>query len=236
MASTLSDKRTARASQVVVSQLNGGLDKAVALTSDQVDKFILATRRTRGDWTPAGLVSALGHSYRGLVTISGGAAGGVAAAPAVGTGPGVALAVADAGAFTVASGLYVLAVCSVYGIDVSDLERRRALMLMVLTGSGGVSTVERIAGRTGAHWGRQLTKSIPLTTIRQINRVLGKNFVTKYGTKQGILVIGKAAPFGIGAGIGAAGNAALATAVISATKRAMGPAPQTFPGDETPDA
>jgi hypothetical protein len=48
--------------------------------------------------------------------------------------------------------------------------------------------------------------------LQQINRILGRNFVTKYGTKQGILVLGRVAPFGIGAGLGAAGNAAWGTA------------------------
>ncbi|MFI7517479.1 hypothetical protein ACIBVK_28680 [Micromonospora echinofusca] len=40
---------------------------------------------------------------------------------------------------------------------------------------------------------------------------LGRNFITKYGAKQGILVLGQAAPFGIGAVIGGGANAALAT-------------------------
>ncbi len=35
-----------------------------------------------------------------------------------------------------------------------------------------------------------------MATLRQINSVLGKNFVTKYGTKQGIIVLGRVAPFG----------------------------------------
>lgn len=46
------------------------------------------------------------------------------------------------------------------------------------------------------------------------------NFVTKYGTRQGIVVRGRVAPFGIGMGIGAAMGAVNAAIVIKATRRA----------------
>mgnify|MGYP001814365270 CR=1 FL=1 len=66
--------------------------------------------------------------------------------------------------------------------------------------------INKAAGRTGAHWGRTAVNNIPISTIRQVNKILGLNFVTKYGTKQGILVLGKAVPFRIGAAIDAGGN------------------------------
>jgi hypothetical protein len=96
----------------------------------------------------------------------------------------------------------------------------------VLSGPGGVSVVERTAGRAGAHWGRRLTQSVSMDVVRRVNRVLGRNFVTKYGTKQGVLVLGKVMPFGIGAVIGAGGNAAMARLVIRTTRSAFGPLPE----------
>jgi hypothetical protein len=74
-----------------------------------------------------------------------------------------------------------------------------------------------------------------------VNKVLGRWFVTKYGTKQGIFVIGRLAPFGIGAGIGGAGNALFGRTVISGARPAFGPAPEDFAtaengGASTPDA
>lgn len=201
------------------------IDAAVRVSAKEVDKFISSTQRTRPGMSKAELINALGWSFTGLVTVSGGAAGGIAAAPAIGTAGGVAAAVADVGAFTMAAGVYVLSVASVHGIAVDDLERRKALLLMVLAGPGGVGTIERLAGRAGGYWGRRLTGAIPMTTIRSINRVLGPNVVTKYGTKQGILVVGKLAPFGIGAVIGGAGNAVMAQMVIRAARSAFGPLP-----------
>jgi hypothetical protein len=70
-----------------------------------------------------------------------------------------------------------------------------------------------------------LTEAIPTSTITKVNKVLGRWFVTKYGTKQGIVVIGRLAPFGIGAGIGGAGNALFGRTVVAGARRAFGPPP-----------
>jgi hypothetical protein len=78
-----------------------------------------------------------------------------------------------------------LAVAEVHGLRIDDLERRRTLVPTILLGNSGASFVEKAAGRTGKHWGRLLTEAIPLSTVTKVNKVLGRWFVTKYGTKQG---------------------------------------------------
>ena len=45
-----------------------------------------------------------------------------------------------------------------------------------------------------------------MTAINKANKVLGPRFITKYGTKQGVLVLGKQVPMGIGAVLGGGGN------------------------------
>ncbi|WBC15865.1 hypothetical protein O7600_03215 [Micromonospora sp. WMMA1998] len=74
-----------------------------------------------------------------------------------------------------------------------------------------------------------MVAKVPSETLKQINKVLGKHFVTKYGTKQGIIVLGRVAPFGIGALIGGGANAALATLAVRAGRRAFGSPPPTWP-------
>ena len=125
--------------------------------------------------------------------------------------------------FLEATALFILAVAEVHGLQIEDLERRRTLLLAILLGDSGASSVEKAAGCTGKHWGRLLTEAIPMPSITKVNKVLGRWFVTKYGTKQGILVIGRLAPFGIGAGIGGAGNALLGRTVVAGARRAFGP-------------
>ena len=46
--------------------------------------------------------------------------------------------------------------------------------------------MSRVAERTGQHWARRVVTSIPQSRILAVNKILGHNFVTKYGTKQGI--------------------------------------------------
>lgn len=210
-------------------QLMRAVDASVGVSAAEVDKFVNRARTRRPSMTDAELLVALERSYTGLVATTGAAAGGVAAAPGVTTGPGLALALADVGTFTVATATFVLAVASVHGITVDDLERRKALLLAAMSGPGGSRLVEKAAGRTGAHWGKQVTQTIPMSSIRQLNKILGHNFVTKYGTKQGVLVIGKVAPFGLGAAIGALGNATLATLTVRATRSAFGPLAREAP-------
>ncbi|KGN29913.1 hypothetical protein N802_10210 [Knoellia sinensis KCTC 19936] len=169
------------------------------------------------------------------MSTTGGAAGAASFVP----GAGIPAALLDLAAFTEASALYALALAEVHGVPVHDLERRRTLVMGVLLGNSGSKLMEKAAGRTGAHWGKLLTNSIPNSSIQQVNKVLGRNFVTKYGTKQGVFVIGKQAPVGIGAAIGAGGNAFFGYGVVKSAKRAFGPPPPVWsekaPPVEEPD-
>ncbi|WP_440900083.1 hypothetical protein, partial [Actinosynnema sp.] len=64
--------------------------------------------------------------------------------------------------------------------------------------------------------------------------VPGRNSITGYGTKQGIVVLGRAAPFGIGAVIGGGADAAAAAPTVRAAGHAFGPAPQSGPEPPPP--
>ena len=92
---------------------------------------------------------------------------------------------------------------------------------MVLAGGGAAGGMTKAAGRTGAHLGARAVEAARMEAIRQVNRILGRNFVTKYGAKQGIVVLGRAAPFGLGAVIGGGGNYVMARGVIRATRKAF---------------
>ena len=126
--------------------------------------------------------------------------------------------------------LYVLCRAHLHGIPLHDIERRRTLVMGVMLGEAGAKSVEQVAERTGQHWARLIVSGIPQARINAVNKVLGKNFVTKYGTKQGIVVLGRVIPFGIGAVIGGAANAAFSQGIIKAANRAFGDAPADWDG------
>jgi hypothetical protein len=208
--------------------IGSAVEKGLAVQQPTVEAYIRRARQRHPDATPAEVVTSLEKQYLGSVITLGGGSGAAAAVPGVGTAAAVLVNIAEVGAFIEASALFCLAVADVNGVSVEDLERRRTLLLAVLMGDGGSRIVQKLAGRTGPYWGKSITKTVPMSTIDAINKVLGPRFVTKYGTKQGVLVLGRHLPLGLGAAIGASGNAVLGKATIAGARRAFGPAPSNW--------
>lgn len=208
------------------------LDKTIDLQSPLVRRNIARARQRNSEASPAQVIRGLERMYVSALTGTGAAVGGAAAAPGVGTGVALALSAGEALSSLELSVLFALSVAEVHGVPIDELERRRTIVMGILLGGSGSKTIAGVAERTGQHWGRQVVAKVPVEALRQINAVLGKNFVTKYGTKQGIIVLGRVAPFGIGAVIGAGANAALAALAVRAGRRAFGPPPASWPSDD----
>ncbi|WP_229580709.1 hypothetical protein [Rhodococcus rhodochrous] len=202
------------------------LDKALVAAGELVESRVTRLRERHPEATEEQLLKKLETTFWSSVTATGAATGAAAAVPGVGTTAALAMTAGDVSWFLTAAAGHVLSVLKVLGMDFTDLEHQKAIVLTVLGGGGGSSFVGKAAGRSGAHLGKLLTNSVPTTTIRSINRVLGYNFITKYGTRQGVLVFGRAAPFGIGMAIGAGGNLVMAQTVIKATRKAADTARQ----------
>lgn len=128
--------------------------------------------------------------------------------------------------FLEASVLYTLSVAEIHGLDVEDVERRAFLVTAVLLGNvAAATTLEPLIDRTAPYWGKKAVESIPMSGINKANKILGPRFVTKWGTKQGVLVLGKQVPFFIGVGIGAGGNHLYGRSIITAAHKFLGPPP-----------
>ncbi|MGC4816844.1 hypothetical protein [Micromonospora sp. DT63] len=205
------------------------LDKAIAIQNPLVQKNIARSRQRNPEATPAEVIRSLERMYVSALTGTGAAVGGAAAAPGVGTGIALALSAGEALSSLEMSALFALSIAEVHGVRIDEIERRRTIVMGIMLGGSGSATITKVAERTGQHWGRQIVAKVPLETLRQINKILGKNFITKYGTKQGIIVLGRVAPFGIGMVIGGGANAALATLAVRAGRRAFGPPPPSWP-------
>jgi len=205
------------------------VDKALSAQAPPVNDYVEKLRRAEPSDVPAEIVAKLEKRFLTSVTFSGAAVGLSAAVPGAGTAVAVAGIGADTVFFFEASALFALAVAEVHGVPVHDIDRRRTLVLAVMLGNSGAKIFEQAAGRTGKHWGRTFTAKVPMSSIRNINKVLGQNFVTKYGTKQGIITIGKVAPAGFGALIGGGGNHLMARGVVKGARAAFGAAPDAWP-------
>lgn len=205
------------------------LDKAIDSQTPLVRKNVARARQRNPESTPAQVLRNLERMYVSALTGTGAAVGGAAAAPAVGTAVALALSAGEALSSLELSVLFALSIAEVHGVPIDEIERRRTIVMGIMLGGTGSTTIARIAERTGQHWGVQVVAKVPVETLRQINKILGQNFITKYGTKQGIIVLGRVVPFGIGAVIGGGANAALAALSVRAGRRAFGPPSPSWP-------
>ncbi|MET9698549.1 hypothetical protein ABZY31_16700 [Streptomyces sp. NPDC006529] len=201
------------------------LDKAIGLQTPLVRKNIARARQRDPQATPEQVIRTLERMYVSALTGTGAAVGGSAAAPGVGTTVALALSAGEVLSSLELSALFALSLAEVHGVAIDEIERRRTIVMGIMLGGSGSATIAGVAERTGQHWGRQVVAKVPVETLRRINAILGRNFVTKYGTKQGIIVLGRVAPFGIGAVIGGGANAAIAALAVRAGRRAFGPPP-----------
>jgi hypothetical protein len=205
-----------------------GVEKAISLQQAPVAAYVTRLRRSQPYATPAEIIETLERRYLATVTGAGAAVGGVAAAPAVGTAAALALSGVETVLFFEATALFALAVAEVHGLRIADVERRQTLLLAIVLGDNGAMLVEKLTGRTGQHWADLLPDAIPLSSITAVNQTLGRWFLRRYGRKQGMLALGRLAPLGIGAAIGAAGNRAFGRTVVMTSRRIFGPPPAKF--------
>lgn len=210
------------------------LDKAIDIQTPLVRKNTARARQRNPEATPAQVIRTLERMYVSTLAGTGAAVGGAAAAPGVGTGVALALSAGEALSSLELSTLFALSLAEVHGVPIDEIERRRTIVMGIMLGGSGSATIAGVAERTGQHWGRQVVAKVPVETLRQINKILGKNFVTKYGTKQGIIVLGRVAPFGIGVVIGGGANAAIASLTVRAGRRAFGPPPTSWDNNTPP--
>jgi hypothetical protein len=209
--------------------LDAALDKALEIQRPAVLAYVDRLRRNAPFATPQQIITQLERHYRTAVMGIGAAAGAAAAIPGVWTGTALASGAAEITAFLSATAMYVLSVAELHELPVSDPQLRRALVLAVLVGESGEALLAGLEAET-PHWAQVLGRSAAKERIAGLNTELARVAMTRAGTRQGALVLGRALPLGIGAGVGAVGNAALARSVIKSARRAFGPPPAQFHG------
>lgn len=207
------------------------LDRALVAQQPLAKKHVERLRRVHPDETPQELIRRLDRYYLAAITASGGASGAAGVVP----GAGIPTALADVMVYTEASVLYTLSLAEVHGMHPDDFERRKLLVLTVLLGDGAVKALDKTIGRTGPYWARRIVSAIPMSAINKANSVLGPRFITKYGTKQGVLVLSKQVPLGIGAALGAGGNHVFGRLTIKSARTIFGGPPSSWDGGDRED-
>ncbi len=175
-------------------------------------------RSEHPDDSPDELANRLIRRYAKDLAVGGAVTGGAAASPVA----GVAVAAASAGAdatFSVGRlGEMIMAIGLVYGHDTTTADERRAAIVTIMGLADGAAVgMSGLAARAGAKGGARVLQRIP-TTPPAATAGAGRKALSKMSRTKGPWSLTALIPYGIGAGVGAAGNALLARAVGRAAK------------------
>ena len=170
------------------------------------------------DDSPEELANRLIRRYAKDMALGGAVSGGAAASPVA----GVAVAAASAGAdatFSVGRlGEMIMAIGMAYGHDTSTVDQRRAAIVTIMgLADGAAIGVSGLAARAGAKGGARVLQRIP-STPAPATATVRRKALSKLGATRGPWSLTALIPYGIGAGVGAAGNALLARTVGRAAK------------------
>ena len=204
------------------------LTKALTFQGPVARKNFERLRRVHPHDSPRRLARRVNRYYLTTVTSSGGAMGAAGTLP----GGGIPSAAFDVVAFTEASVLYALTLAEIHNLHPEDYERRRLLVQTILIGDSAVTALNKASSRSVTHWASKIVTKIPMPAINAANQMLGPRFITKYGTKQGILVLSKQVPLGLGIGVGASASFLVGRTVVGTAGKVFGPAPATFASDQ----
>lgn len=200
------------------------LKKALTFQAPLARRNFERLRRVHPLDTPSQLERRVTKYYLATVASSGGAMGAAGTVP----GGGIPSAAVDVVAFTEVSVLYALTLAEIHGLHPEDYERRRLLVQTVLIGDSAITALNKGVGRSTSYWGAKIVNKIPMSAVTAANKVLGPRFITKYGTKQGILVLSKQIPLGLGIGVSATANYVVGRGIVGTARKVYGPAPATF--------
>ncbi len=205
-----------------------GVDRAV---DQRWEPALRRAERAKGDTVEQRVRSATRSFSRELVSL-GAVAGASAAAPGVGTTGAIALVAVEAGWFALRAADLIMTIGAIYGRTNATREERRAWVLAILAyGDEAAAQFAAIApalaerAQASEHVAGPIVAGIAtgdvatVDALRRLNSTLAASLVSRYGSKRGIMTIGKLMPFGVGAAVGGGANWTLARAVSKHSRR-----------------
>jgi hypothetical protein len=212
------DEDSASRSEQAQRQLLPVVDRLVEQRYSSAVHDVAALRGEFPDESPDELANRIIRRYARELAMGGAVTGGAAASPVA----GVAVAAASAGAdatFSVGRlGEMIMAIGLVYGHDTTTVDERRAAILTIMGLADGAAVgMSGLAARAGAKGGARVLQRIP-TAPPSATAGAGRKALAKLSSTKGPWSLAALVPYGIGAGVGAAGNALLARAVGRASK------------------
>lgn len=206
-----------------------GLDRAVRLQSGVIRAYVDHLRRSNPGASPAEIQAIMDKHFLYAASGTGAGAGGAAAIPGIGFVTGAAAIAGESLVFVDLAAVYTVGSAYLRGVDISDAERRRAIVLMVLSGAQGAAIVDTLVGPNA-----QSVPSVKMLskfsgpTLNQANSLLTRSLMKSLKSRLRRMWIGKLMPLGIGAVAGTMANRALAKKVIEGVGPNLGQPPVEF--------
>lgn len=228
------------------------LFEAIRVQRPAVISHIQTIRRSHPDATPAEAMKILESRYLAAVTSASAGVGGAAAVPGIGTAVALSLSGADLLLFFELSALYSLSIAEVHGLNVTDPQRAKVLVLGMTLGEssqgraatlvagaaagkqgdhvGLVNDVARAgaAARSGA-WGDVVATTVPEGQLNPLMKQMLTAGAVKLGAKVGSGTFAKLLPFGIGMIVGGVASFAFGKSVVIASRSAFSAPPAAWP-------
>ena len=152
-------------------------------------------------------ITALTDSFSRELGAAGAAAGAAAVAPTVGTAATLLATTAELGWFTARAGDLILTIAALHGHPDPSVDERRAWVLAVLIyGSSARDGFARAINEASTGLSPVSNRRLSMTTLQTANRVMARSLLRRYGSRRGIIAVGRALPVGIGAVIGGSAN------------------------------
>lgn len=205
------------------------LDRAVRLQSGVISAYVDRLRRANPDASPAEIQAIMDKHFLDAASGTGAGAGGAAAVPGIGFFTGAAAIAGESLVFVDLAAVYTVGSAYLRGVDISDPERRRAIVLMVLSGSQGAAIVDTLIGPDAQKVpSAAMLSKFSGPTLNQANSLLTRQLLKSMKRRLRRMWLGKLMPLGIGAVAGTMANRALAKKVIEGVGPNLGQPPAQF--------
>ena len=207
----------------------GAVDKAVQLQTSTIRTYVDWLRRQNPDATPAEIQKLMDKHLKNTVTGTGAGVGAAAAVPGIGLFSGAAAVAGESVLFLDLAAFYAVASAYLRGEDISDPERRRALVLSLLMGTKGLAIVDAMLGDdAGKIPGKSTLAKFSGPTLANTNNVLERIAMRSMRKTLRRAWLGKLMPLGIGAIAGTTANRKLADGVIDNVQSGLSAMPAAF--------
>ena len=207
----------------------GAVDKAVQMQTSTIRTYVNWLRRQNPDATPAEIQKLMDKHLKNTVTGTGAGVGAAAAVPGIGLFTGAAAVAGESVLFLDLAAFYAVASAYLRGEDISDPERRRALVLSLLMGTKGLAIVDAMLGDdAGKIPGKSTLAKFSGPTLANTNNVLERIAMRSMRKSSRRAWLGKLMPLGIGAVAGTTANRKLADGVIGNVQSGLSAMPAAF--------